>query len=283
MPTITRPIDDQTINDINTLLEIFKPSQKRLEKFFIFRGQTAAFGKKGERLTPGIFRHKEYDSKDIEREIYTDFYNRIRFHPSQIIDLSNPWELLCYAQHIGVPTRLLDWTINPLVAAYFAVEDGYKDTKELQDGMIFILNVSDFTPQHERVERLGYRGINISDLPANPSYLRWLEGKSKSEKDKLTGIQIIQPPLIDPRIQAQSSLFSVHLDDKDPHDSVFKEHLAHFTIPAARKSLIKTQLYRMGIHAGALYPDVNGLGRYLTDRRDREHWLTESGDYLSSG
>jgi hypothetical protein len=49
-----------------------------------------------------------------------------------------PDEMFALAQHYGVPTRLLDWSIDPRAALYFAVAGAHKSNE--QDAAVFALN-----------------------------------------------------------------------------------------------------------------------------------------------
>jgi len=83
-------------------------------------------------LLPGIFR-KEGDRYD-EAEMYQEF---IRRYPEHSSSHKNIFEWMTLMQHYRLPTRLLDWSTNLLVALFFAVNDEkWKD----KDGAVFAFN-----------------------------------------------------------------------------------------------------------------------------------------------
>ncbi len=86
-------------------------------------------------LIPSVGRgqHTSRSREKYERSLFDIF--RREAHGFLPTTPASEWEWLSFAPHHGLPTRLLDWTHNLLVALYFAVEDN-TDT----DGQVFALH-----------------------------------------------------------------------------------------------------------------------------------------------
>jgi hypothetical protein len=71
-------------------------------------------------------------SKRNDKELFNQWKRRAIAYLDK--ENYNEWELLSIAQHTGVPTRLLDWSHNPLIATFFACVDNLE-----KDGAIFVI------------------------------------------------------------------------------------------------------------------------------------------------
>jgi hypothetical protein len=150
---------------------------------------------------------------------------------------NNPWEWLAYAQHFGLPTRLLDWTKNPLAALYFAV----RDDRNNSDVWVYSY---DFGPLAEGQQHM----IDLNALPTG------------SPLEYTGGLNRFIPPIIDRRMAAQQSVFTIQ---EDPFEVIADGNLAEFVIRNSNKEHIKKQLHRLGINQASLFPDVSGLSENL--------------------
>lgn len=143
--------------------------------------------------------------------------------------LTNPpsteLEWLVLAQHHGLPTRLLDWSLSPLIALFFAVQ-----SKSKNDGAVYVYDKKSFKREED---------IDLM---------------------KVGSITAFFPSHVSPRLFAQSGMFTVHpLDGKPLNDDA----LWKVTIPSGIKRDLADKLLKFGVHHGTMFPDLDGLARYL--------------------
>lgn len=187
-----------------------------------------------------------------------------------LVERDTNWHWLSLAQHHGLPTRLLDWTVSPLVAAHFATANTEKYSL---DGVIWMVNarqahkmLPDKLKAELNQERADYFTVEM--------LARVVPGLS--DLDALSPpcfVAFFEPPSIDERITNQYALFSVMPDASAAMDTWLNEHpklWRRLIIPAKIKWEIRDKLDQANITERVLFPGLDGLGqwqkRYYTPR-----------------
>jgi len=173
---------------------------------------------------------------------------------------TDKWEWYFLMQHYGAPTRLLDWTDNPLVAFYFAVADHPGN----RDAAVWVLNPWWLN----RRLRRGIEGPMLPDWEDAKPYLRDLEKAFSGQGITTTLPAAIDPPHVDRRLAAQSSRFVIFGKDRDLMRTKAarlgpkkRRQVAMIAIPRHVIPGIQAELEFCGITPSLVFPDLDGLCR----------------------
>lgn len=194
----------------------------------------------------------------LEEHILRNFIRYSRPYLQQPV--SNEWELLVIAQHHGLPTRLLDWSYSPLVAAHFA-------TLEDNQGADRVVWKLDWMEIHKAFN-LRQVALLVQDLDEILRQQLWDFIRAGNNRTKHFAC-VLEPPSLDSRIVAQSAAFTICSDTSRPIenfliDSGLESTMTRFIIPSIKVSFIRDQLDLCSLDERRLLPGLDGVAAEMT-------------------
>ena len=246
----------------------------------------------------GIFRP---DLKDLLKNEKTAIRDLISVHPNEFASDETMFDKLVRMQHFGLPTRLLDVSLNALVALYFATDPG-PDGGKSNDGTVTafaipperekyfdsdsvscLANLANMTSA-EKDEIYHLRESLKGDISSAGNVTKFnknavierLHQFIWSEKPYflpiIDPIDLFKPYYVHPkmsnrRILAQSGAFILY-GINAPKKMFFPDPIEEtpFIVPQGEKSRIRRSLENLGINESTLFPEIDKAAARIKNR-----------------
>lgn len=246
-----------------------------------FRGQEDA----GQALIPSLLRGTGYD----EFWMTTTFRLRaLAFGAAAAaIETGRLDQWLFLMQHYGLPTRLLDWTENPVLAMFFAVEQWMSSERSkkppseyksdhmgvsmLQPIMLNVL--SGMVPFPNTWTFPGVENFRMAFHPRS----QWVKIAATAKYEPVEQLSVPQPTYfpvavipsaVDRRVVVQRSCFTIHGSQEDDLETLVdstsvRDALVRFELPRTEAPQLLKDLDALGVSYTSVYPDLPGLAQEL--------------------
>jgi len=234
--------------EINNLCEFFTRLKEDIKPEFgpvWYRGNVDSNWE----LLPMIYRHN-YSKDEM------DFLKEFKQNATLLLQLRQyqPYEWLFIMRHYGIPTRLLDWTESPISAVFFAIDNQKNDTEDGAIWMLEPLELNNNIPQPKGDQSLPAFEEDDVMGPYRP------ENFSSTAKDILINPIAFITPRIQPRMQSQQSVFTIHHNVKTEIDKIGTgSHIWKYKIPKSSKKTFHDELKLLKISKFELFPELESI------------------------
>lgn len=273
-------VPTSTIESLGDLISFAAEYDRHHPSSAWFRGQRDARWS----LQSALWRRIEDDAGNLVNEPYTHADERNlahRFRVRAAIRRPNAPEYndcagwLSLMQHYGLPTRLLDWSRSPLIAAYFAIAERPLD--QSVDAAVWVLNPHGLNMSMAGVRTTPALKSHDVDALVKDAFFNVTErgahdpGAHRRPGDRAL-VMAAMAWEADQRMVVQQGAFTVHASPP-PHcdeglpgmeqaeDASGYLHLLR--IPGYRVQTIAQEVAAAGLREGDLFPDLEHLAREL--------------------
>ncbi|MDE7245340.1 MAG: FRG domain-containing protein [Oscillospiraceae bacterium] len=254
-------------NSIDSFIKILGKYENGAEQYY--RGQLEKYTT----ISPSIARDSGY--AENESKIY---HEAVSLGATELEGLTSPLEKLSKLQHYGIPTRLVDVTIDPLIALYFAVEN----ENDPSPGNVYLYQVKGYPPDSNEVRVLSLLPTIDSLSIDNIAREFGKEfGGSVTNDDILS---IVDSPVImqrsdvlqksNPRLHQQKGTFL--LCGNKVNGEIITNSLKSLDtytptlvirIPFEYKRAVKEELdTKYGINLTSVYPELPSVAQYIKEK-----------------
>lgn len=226
--------------------------------FILSRGHSQDYS-----LLPGAFRqdsdgNRLYSKSDIQNFL-DDFKSNSYPYLKNPTAIETEKEWMVYAQHFGIPTKLLDFTYSHITSLMFALENAFNEHTS-QDGVIWFLNPNN---------------LNFKSTNNNHTKI-FILADSESQLDRASGPVVMTCKRINERIHAQNGLF-VYFQEEH-HSSSLENYcdqtmLKKVIISKESKKEILKSLNSLGMGYTSIYPELSSVSKDILLKRHIEDYV----------
>ncbi|MBC2702985.1 FRG domain-containing protein [Desulfobacula sp.] len=239
---------EKEITSLQDLLQVLQDDNTGYNGSIWYRGQAEAIWS----LLPSYFRLSNAPSEST-------LLKRFKQNATMLVDAvpKGSFDWLFLMQHYGIPTRLLDWSENPLIALYFAIEKA--NTHSGIPAALWSLKPSELN------KNAGIRDPDeefyIPSFEEEILKLHSIESLASNPRTRLKPVATIAARN-NPRIQAQLGVFTIHhLEQISIEEIGDSSHVIKYVIPDdSSKELIANQLSILGFTKFQLFPELASIG-----------------------